>query len=240
MKPRDPHRFRQADRLFEAALDLPAAERDGFLARECGSDPELRREVERLLRAHVDSLDFLETPALDLGAPLLEGSDRLGSANVPDRLGPFRVVRTVGHGGMGDVYLGERADGQFEQRVALKLVRSAAAGPELRRRFVEERRIQARLEHAGIARVLDGGVTRDGRPWIAMEYVEGEPIDRYCDALCLLVRARVELFVAVCDAVDHAHRHLVVHRDLKPSNILITRDGQPKLLDFGIAKLLED
>ena len=183
--------------------------------------------------------DFLERPALELAAPLLIDSADTGHA-LPQRVGPYRIVREVGHGGMGAVYLAERDDGQFEQRVALKLVRNTLSNrAELLVRFVEERRILAVLEHAGIARLLDGGVTDDGSPWFAMEYVDGESLDRFCDARALSLEQRLSLFGAVCEAVQYAHQHLVIHRDLKPSNILVTSDGVVKLLDFGIAKLVD-
>ena len=157
-----------------------------------------------------------------------------------DRIGPYRVIREIGRGGMGRVLLADRADGQFEQQVALKLVGSGESGGEILRRFLRERQILARLQHTNIARLLDGGVTTDGRPYFAMEYVEGEPIARYCDARVLDVNARLDLFIAVCEAVHYAHQNLVVHRDLKPSNALVTPAGQVKLLDFGIAKVLHE
>jgi tetratricopeptide (TPR) repeat protein len=222
------------DALFDAALDLPAGEQAAFVARECGDDEGLCAEVLELIRAYQHE-SFLESPAARIAAPLLEATKGPG-ASVPDRIGPFRVVREIGRGGMGRVYLGERADGQFEQRVAIKLIQHATPG--VLRRFVEERRILALLEHPGIARLVDGGLTAAGLPYFAMELVEGEPIDRYCEARDLTVDQRLALFAGVCDAVGYAHQRLVIHRDLKPSNILVTADGQVKLLDFGIAKLL--
>ena len=154
------------------------------------------------------------------------------------RIGPYRIVGEAGHGGMGTVYLAER-DEPYHQRVALKLVRGAVSlDDHLVRRFIEERQILASLEHPRIARLLDGGITAEGLPWFALEYIEGIPIDRYVEQHRSPIEARIELFLAVCDAVQYAHRHLVVHRDLKPSNILVTADGQVKLLDFGIAKLV--
>jgi serine/threonine-protein kinase len=158
-----------------------------------------------------------------------------------ERVGPFRIVRELGRGGMGTVFLAERDDGQFEHRVALKVIRhrDSADGPDLVPRFLEERRILARLEHPSIAHLVDGGITDDGTPWFAMEYVAGEAVDHYCDARELTVDQRLELFTNVCDAVQYAHQHFVVHRDLKPSNILVTAAGQLKLLDFGVAKLLD-
>jgi serine/threonine-protein kinase len=229
-------RFRRVDAVFDAVLDLPTADQTAFIDRACGDDSELRAEVIRLLNAYRRAEFFLESPAVEIAAPLLEEAHVLATAAPPERIGPFRVVRAIGHGGMGQVFLGERADGQFEQRVALKLIQHGAAG--LVRRFLEERRILALLEHPNIARLIDGGITADGLPYFAMELVEGEPIDRYCDTRGLSIERRLELFNAVCDGVTYAHQHLVVHRDLKPSNIFVTPNGQVKLLDFGIAKLI--
>jgi serine/threonine-protein kinase len=229
-------RFRRVDAVFDAVLDLPAADQTAFIDRACGDDSELRAEVIRLLHAYRRAGAFLESPAVEIAAPLLEDAQALATASLPEQIGQFRVVRAIGHGGMGQVFLGERADGQFEQRVALKLIQHGAAG--LVRRFLEERRILARLEHPNIARLIDGGITADGLPYFAMELVAGEPIDRYCDAHDLSLDRRLDLFTDVCDAVTYAHQQLVIHRDLKPTNIFVTPNGQVKLLDFGIAKLL--
>ena len=186
------------------------------------------------MRAYHQGDSVLDSPAAQLAAPLLDGTAAIGGP-LPERIGPFRVVREIGRGGMGRVMLGERADGQFEQRVAIKVIHQGAPG--VLRRFVEERRILALLEHPGIARLVDGGITEQGLPYFAMELVDGEPIDRYCETHDLTLDQRLELFAGVCDAVAYAHQHLVVHRDLKPSNILVTPAGHVKLLDFGIAKL---
>ncbi|MFN8581356.1 MAG: protein kinase [Gemmatimonadaceae bacterium] len=232
--PSEQQRFREVDALFDAALDLPVAERRKFLEHEC-PDESVRADVAALLDSHERSEGFLASPAAELGAVLL--LDPLPSA--PERAGPFRIIRELGRGGMGVVYLAERDQSQFSQRVALKLVGHAAAGEIGVRRFLEERRILALLEHPRIARLIDGDILANGQPWFAMELVEGESIDRYCDARRLNVMQRLELFDAVCDAVQYAHEHLVIHRDLKPSNILVAADGQVKLLDFGIAKLVD-
>lgn len=233
-------RFRRVDAIFDEALDRPPAERVKWVEVACAEDPELRDEVLRLLRAHDRSAGFLESPAVEVAAPLLP-DDLLASIDLSSvaRIGPFRIVREIGHGGMGAVFLAERDDDQFQQRVALKLISSGQAGRGFVRRFLEERRILAMLEHPGIARLLDGGVTEAGVPWFAMELVEGEPVDRFCDDRRLTVPERLALFGRVCDAVQYAHQRLVVHRDLKPANILVMPDGQVKLLDFGIARLLE-
>jgi len=233
----DQDRFRRIDAIFDAALDLAPNERAAFVAEQCGGDPSMIDGVARLLDAYDRSTGFLSAPVTEVAPEVLEWT--VAAAAPPERIGPFRVIRELGHGGMGVVYLGERDDDQVRQRVALKLVRHAAAGPSVVHRFVEERRILAILEHPGIARLIDAGVTRDGLPYFAMEPVEGAPIDAHCDARRLTIDARLELFAAVCDAVQYAHERFVIHRDLKPSNILVRDDGQLKLLDFGIAKLLD-
>ena len=230
-------RFLRADALFDAVLDIPTSEQDAYLVAAAGDDPALLEDVRQLLAAHRASGDFLENAVRPDGAALLRDSWNAASST-PARVGPFRVVREIGRGGMGAVYLAERDDAQFEQRVALKVVRGLGADASLVRRFREERQILARLEHRHIARLLDGGVTDDGTPWFAMEFIEGERIDDWCDARFLSVEARLRLFEATCEAVQYAHSQLVVHRDLKPSNIMVTGTGELKLLDFGVAKLL--
>jgi eukaryotic-like serine/threonine-protein kinase len=223
--------------IFTTAGECVPVERATFLEHACEGDPALRAEVESLLKAHEQSHGFLEAIQSSVVPRAL--------AELPDEsetgctIGAYRVVREIGRGGMGVVYLAERADGQFEQRVALKLVRGGLHfGPYLHR-FLRERRILARLQHPGIAGLLDGGVTQDGRPFLVMEYVEGAPLTSHCDRNALGIEARLRLFADACAAVQYAHRHLVVHRDLKPANILVTADGRVKLLDFGIARLLE-
>jgi serine/threonine-protein kinase len=233
MTPSPTDRYRRVDAVFDALLDVPPEEQMAFAERAAGDDPEVHAEVLRLLHAHRRE-GFLESPP-PIPAALLEGADG-SAARPPERVGPWRIVRLLGRGGMGTVYLGERADGHFEQRAAVKLIHRAAPG--IIRRFLEERRILALLEHPGIARLIEGGVTADGLPYFAMELIEGAPLTRYCDEHELPVARRLELVAQVCDAVSYAHQHLVIHRDLKPSNILVTADGRPKLLDFGIAKLL--
>ena len=230
-------RFREIDRLFDAALDLEPSERDAFLETACSSDAGARERIRALLNAHERSSAFLKTSAVEMVAVLLD--EPAESSDTPNRVGPFRIIRELGHGGMGEVFLGERDDGQFRQRVAIKLVRYSGESSDLVRRFLEERRILALLDHPRIARLVDGGVTDGGLPYFAMEFVEGEPIHNYCDSHALSIERRLDLFVAVCEAVQYAHQQLVVHRDLKPSNILVGVDGQPKLLDFGIAKPLD-
>jgi eukaryotic-like serine/threonine-protein kinase len=211
--------FRRAGAVFDVAMELAVDERDAYVARACAGDAALLDAVRRLLRGAALADDFLAGPAAAFAAPLLSPAD---IAVVPPRLGPFRVEREIGHGGMGAVYLGERDDGQFRQRVALKVVRGELGSELLVRRFLDERRILASLEHPNIARLIDGGVTPDGLPWFAMEYVDGLRLDRYCERNALALEDRLRLFGDVCRAVVYAHRMRVVHRDLKPSNILVT------------------
>ena len=235
-------RWAEVNRVVDAVLDLTPDERALYLQTACAHDPTLRADVERLLQSCDAAADFLERPATEYAAPLLAAVTPMTAAPAlvdGMRVGPYRLVKEAGRGGMGVVYLAERDDDQYHRRVALKLVRRGLDGDgSAVRRFVEERQILASLEHPHIARLLDGGVTTDGLPYFAMEYVQGTPIDRYCDERRLTIDARLRLFAGVCDAVQYAHRRLVVHRDLKPSNILVTDDGDAKLLDFGIAKLL--
>ncbi|MEZ4455372.1 MAG: serine/threonine-protein kinase [Gemmatimonadales bacterium] len=237
----DRERFRQVDAIFDAALDRPESERAAFLDQACGDDAELRRQVEEML-ASVDRAEaVLGEDAAEFASPVLSGdpTDDDPPLVAGARLGPWQVVREIGRGGMGAVYLAERADGEFELRGAVKVVKRGRDTAEILRRFRDERRILASLEHPNVARVLDGGSTADGRPYLVMEYVAGEPITAWCATRGLSDRARVEVFLPVCDAVHEAHRRLVVHRDIKPSNVLVTEQGTPKLLDFGIAKLLD-
>ncbi len=230
-------RWKRVEALLDAALDLEGNERAAYLNNACSGDPELRAEVERLLESCDRAEHLLAKPAPEM-CPALFATPLPAGPAPADRIGPYRIVGEAGRGGMGVVYLADRADEQFEQRVALKLIRRGFDEPHLVRRFFEERQILASLNHPHIARLADGGLTSDGLPWFAMEYVEGTPIDDYADARRLSIEQRLRLFLDVCDAVQYAHRNLVVHRDLKPSNILVTAEGTVKLLDFGIAKLL--
>jgi tRNA A-37 threonylcarbamoyl transferase component Bud32 len=225
--------WERADRIFDGALDRPAAERPGFLDQACGGDGALRARVERLL-AEAETLDAFLVPG---GALAAVGRGLAADAPLVPR---YRLGAEIGRGGMAVVYVAERADGLFEHRVAVKVVKRGSDTDEVLRRFEQERRILASLDHPDIARIVDGGAADDGRPFFAMELVSGQPIDAWCDERRLGIAARLRLFVRVARAVEHAHRKLVVHRDLKPSNILVTADGHPKLLDFGIAKLLEE
>ena len=241
-----PDRWRELDRLFEAVIELPSDQRQAYLSRNC-DDPELIAEVSRLVEHDAGSVDFVAAVVDEvISDPVL--AEQIGSD--PDRcadegsrglspgdlIGPYRIIDELGQGGMGVVYLGERADSTYQQRVAIKIVREALPGTI--EKFQQERQILADLVHPNIARLLDGGTTRGGLPYLIMELVEGQPIDAYADLHKLDLRERLDIFLSVCAAVRFAHRNLVVHRDLKPSNILVSEDGRPKLLDFGIARLL--
>jgi serine/threonine-protein kinase len=217
--------------MFEVALEMPREQRSAWLATECGGDLELLSEVIALLQAHAREHGILERSPARLAQELEPEPDREEGR----RIGAYRIVRELGRGGMGVVYLAVRDDGQFQHRVALKLLRGSPDAEELHRRFLAERQILASLQHPNISQLLDGGIA-DGRlPYLVMEYVEGVPITEYCDRQRLGLTARLRLFLEVCDAVHHAHKNLVLHRDLKPGNILVTASGQVKLLDFGIA-----
>ncbi|HTR37306.1 MAG TPA: protein kinase [Bryobacteraceae bacterium] len=222
----------RAKDILVLALERAPEERDDFVRRACGENDELREEVESLLFYHDQADTLLETPA---ALHVLEQSP----GAVPGRLvGAFRIVREIGHGGMAVVYLGERDDGQFRMRAAIKMLKPGVYSREILQRFANERQTLAALDHPNIVKLLDGGSTEDGLPYLVMEYVEGVSMVEYCDAHLLSVNQRLGLFLKVCAAVEYAHRSQVIHRDLKPGNILITQDGVPRLLDFGIAKLL--
>ena len=232
-------RWEQVKQLLEEAVARPVAERAAFVEQAGRGDADLARELESLVAAHDRALGFMVTPAL-AGADAVGLIDELQRTSkwIGRRVGAYRLVREIGFGGMGAVYLGVRADDAYETTVAIKVVRSTFEPAIIEERFRAERQILAGLDHPNIARLIDGGAADDGTPFFAMEYVDGVAIDRYCDANRLSLPARLELFCRVCGAVNYAHQHLVVHRDLKPGNILVTAGGVPKLLDFGIAKLL--
>ncbi|MBD3162025.1 MAG: tetratricopeptide repeat protein [Candidatus Eisenbacteria bacterium] len=224
--------------LFEQAARRDPGERPRFLDRACASeDPTVRREVEQLLASLETVGDRVEEAVAGTATEAIERAS--GAPRAGGTLGVYRLIEILGTGGMATVYLAERADDAFHLKVAIKVVHGGFGRPRLVERFREERRILASLDHPNIARVLDGGTTDEGLPYLVMEHVAGRPIDAYCEARRLDVRDRLQLFRAVCSAVDHAHHRLVVHRDLKPANVLVTDEGIPKLLDFGIAKLLE-
>ncbi len=238
--PLDPEAFARLEPILDGALDREGADREVFLSRACGGDGALRRRIDALLASDAAAGELLDRPLGDFAAALLERPlPAEGAAIAGRRFGPWRAVREIGRGGMGAVWLAERDDGAFEQRVAIKLVPGSLASPELFARFDQERRILARLEHPCIARLIDGGLTPEGVPWLAMEYVEGMRITDWCEDRRLTLAARLTLFERVAEAVGAAHQRLVVHCDLKPANILVNDAGEPRLLDFGIASLLE-
>jgi serine/threonine protein kinase/Flp pilus assembly protein TadD len=235
--------WQQVQAVFQQVLDLTAAERGAFLDRACAGDPDLRREVEALLDADREADGFMVRPGVEYAAALARNTgepDPAADAMAGRRLGAWRLLEEIGRGGMGTVYLAERADGQYEHRVALKLLQLGLAGGESRRRFLQERQILARFRHPNIATLLDGGVTDDGVPYFVMEHIEGRPVTHHCDAEGLSIDDRLAIFLQICSGIEYAHRNLVVHRDLKPSNILVTAKGEVKLLDFGVAKLLDE
>ncbi|MGH9937865.1 MAG: serine/threonine-protein kinase, partial [Blastocatellia bacterium] len=242
----NPERWRRVEELFRTVVDRPVAEREAYLTQVCGGDEELRHEVLSLLARDSDE-DFIQKPIAGVAISLSpEPRDDLTG----NRIGPYRLTRQVGRGGMGAVYEAVRDDDQFQQQVAIKVIRGGIDSDFAHERFVRERQILASLDHPHIARLLDGGATEDGRPYFVMEFVDGEPITDYCRRRELSLDEKLKLFRDVCSAVQHAHQKLVVHRDLKPSNIMVTSPpdgkadgkagapGLPKLLDFGIAKLL--
>ena len=231
--PRTPpsaERWRRIVGLVEVALDLEKPLRAAYLEAVTRQDPELRRQVHRMLRQFgIEGWHDVPTP---------EGSGG-HAGHEPERIGPYRLNRVLGRGGMGVVYLAERHDQEFERQVALKVIGAGHDAPIVHQRFLSERQILARFDHPNIARLFEGGTTGDGRPYFVLEYVDGLPLDAHCEAHRLTLEERLRLFADVCSAVSYAHQNLVVHRDLKPSNILVDREGKPKLLDFGIAKLLD-
>ena len=249
-----PERWQLVEHLVQATLERPIEQRAAFVAESCRGDDELRGEVESMVTAYLASDDFLGDGDAEVdGIPAwrdLAALDRIATTSersgvghlvsgfaVPENIGPYRVVRELGCGGMGSVYLAERADEQFRHQVAIKVMR-AGLERSIRRRFRSERQILASLEHVHIAKLYDGGTLDDGRPYIVMEYIQGTPIDTYCREQELSLEDRLTLFRAVCDAVHYAHKNLVLHLDIKPDNILVTDSGEVKLLDFGIAKLM--
>ena len=225
-------RWSEVKEILAALLEAPEDERPALLEKLCGGDIGMRATVESLLAVETRAGEILNTqqsPGATLRAP-----DAL-----PSQIGPYSVLRELGRGGMGVVYLAERADGEFRKQAAIKLITSGLRDPDLERRFRRERQILATLEHPGIARLLDGGTTAEGQPYFVMEYVEGVPLPAWCGEHNAGIEERLRLFLGVCDAVEYAHQRLIVHRDLKPGNILVAADGTPKLLDFGLARAID-
>jgi serine/threonine-protein kinase len=223
----------EIESIFEDAIELPPEDRERWLTGRCGTDSQLRAEVDALIAAHERAEGVLEGNVVAAGVRALRDSCH------GRRIGAYRVLSELGRGGMGVVYLAERDDGQYEQRVAVKLLQASPDNENLHRRFFAERQILASLKHRAIAQLLDGGVTDGHLPFLVMEYVDGEPITTYSDRRKLGVDARIRLLRDVCSAVHYAHQNLIIHRDIKPGNILVSPDGGVKLLDFGIAKLLD-
>lgn len=230
-------RWLRLQEIFAAAVDLPQGQQHQYVADACNDDEALRQEIIGMLSCDAEPDNGPLTNALD--AAISDTSNDRRQALINTVVGSYRLVSILGHGGAGSVYLAERADRQYSAQVAVKIVESAALHPDMGLRFRAERQILASLNHPNIARLVDAGETDKGLPFLVMEYVHGEPVDRFCDRGKLSIEARLELFLQICSAVQYAHQNLVVHRDLKPANILVTADGVPKLLDFGIAKLLD-
>jgi TolB-like protein/Tfp pilus assembly protein PilF/tRNA A-37 threonylcarbamoyl transferase component Bud32 len=234
-----PERWQKVEEIFQAAVDLLPDERARYIAQVCANDTTLRRDVESLLSQHDSAGELLDQPfygntELNVFDSFMEEEDPM----IGRRLGSYRIEREIGRGGMGAVYEASRADNEFNKRAAIKLVKRGMDTDFILRRFRKERQILAALDHPHIAGLLDGGTTDDGLPYFVMEFIEGQPLYSYCDAHQLNIPERLKLFRSICDAVHYAHQKQVVHRDIKPSNVLVTSDGVPKLLDFGIAKLL--
>jgi serine/threonine protein kinase len=230
----DADSWQRVQDLFERASGLGADDRDALLRLECARDPAMRREVESLLAFSRDDSTFIENAIADAAVSIREAQMGAGG-----RIGPYRVLRELARGGAGVVYLAERADDAFRLEVAIKLAPIGMYDEQSLRRFRSERQILASFDHPNIARLIDGGTTTDGVPYLVMEYIAGEPIDEYSDSHRLTVAERTELVRAVCAAVEYAHGNGVIHRDIKPGNIQVTGARVPKLLDFGIAKLLD-
>ncbi|MFN2373459.1 MAG: tetratricopeptide repeat protein [Cyclonatronaceae bacterium] len=246
MKEISQKRWQLLDQMLQSVLDQPEESRTRYLGSICGSDTELLNDIHSLLNVHEEAGKILGESVTTYAAPLLpELIQQMGQLSdsevIPGyRVGPYEIVSVLGRGGMGNVYLAKRADDSFSKLVALKLVRRGMDTDDILRRFRNERQILASLEHSNIARLYDGGISENGRPYFVMEYVDGVPVDQYCNQHKLSVKERVKLFITVCRAAAYAHKKLIVHRDLKPSNILVTPEGTVKLLDFGIAKLMDD
>ncbi len=235
-----PEQWGKIEELFNQAVEMPLDERELFLNDSCGEDSQLRQQVEKLIQADQEAGNFIESTApLSHITKLVDGSLSYPEDGlIGKQIGAYKLEREIGRGGMGAVYLASRADNVFFKRVAIKLIKRGMDTDFIVRRFRNERQILANLDHPNIAHLFDGGSTEDGLPYFVMEYIEGEPINRYCDKRKLSISDRLKLFQQVCSAVQYAHLNQIVHRDIKPGNILVTDEGKPKLLDFGIAKLL--
>ena len=227
-------RAQRVAEIVEEALERDPADYAAFLHQACDGDASLRAEVESLLGFRAQAQTFIEQPAIETNAELLADAD--GELNPGENVGPYRILSLLGEGGMGEVYLAD--DTSLGRQVAIKLVKRGPGRASLIRHFHHEERILAGLNHPNIARLYGAGLTEDGTSYFVMEYVAGERLDQYCDERKLGVTERLQIFQKICSAVAYAHQHLVIHRDLKPANIRVTPEGEPKLLDFGIARLL--
>ena len=229
-----PHTWEKVKDIFSMAVELETDERQKKLTEACAGDERLRAEVEALLRSNDENQDFIEEPAFKMpdAVPVSEPVNGRW-------IGPYRVEKEIGRGGMGTVFLARREDGEFQQKVAIKIVSGSLAGRESLRRFRQERQILAGLNHPNIARLLDGGLTGDGVPYLVMECIDGDPLIEFVENHGLSLEDRLNLFLKICRALAYAHSNLIVHRDIKPSNILVDSDREPKLLDFGLAKILD-
>jgi serine/threonine protein kinase/Tfp pilus assembly protein PilF len=247
-----PERWQKIESVFQTAVELSPKDRSAYVEIACAGEPGLRNEVEKLLMSFDSAENFIESPVWTDSMMLNSSAkkdlsdsfnENLAHNQVPDysgqQIGPYRLVEEIGRGGMGAVYLADRADGEFRQRVAIKLIKRGMDSDYIIRRFRHERQILASFEHPFIARLLDGGTTKDGVPYFVMEYIDGETLYNYCDSKQLGIRERLKIFQKICSAIDYAHTKQIIHRDIKPSNILISRNSTPKLLDFGIAKILD-
>lgn len=228
----DPERWQRIKAVLDTALELAPERREAYIAAMCGSDPSLEQEVRTLIASFEDAGDFMDRPPEPPTADMVTSDPMIGR-----RIGPYEIMEEIGHGGMGSVYRAVRSDDVFKKQVAIKVIRRGLNPEFLIARFRQERQMLAALDHPNVARILDGGATADGLPYYAMEFIFGEPIDQYCDKNRLTTVERLRLFRKVCAAVQAAHEKHIVHRDIKPSNILIDGHGEPKLLDFGIAKM---
>jgi len=245
-----PERWQQIEEVFQAVVDLTPEARLSYLNENHSDDSDLIAEIKQLISDYEDAEDFIESPVWtdsfmlgatvrdQIGGEIDKEISRDKGSMIGKRLGVYLLTKELGRGGMGAVYLAERADGEFRQRVALKVIKRGMDTDFIVRRFRNERQILATLDHPHIARLLDGGTTDDGLPFFVMEYIEGSPVYSYSDAKKLSIGERLQLFIKICNAVDYAHENLIIHRDIKPTNILVTGEGMPKLLDFGIAKIL--
>ena len=233
----NPENWQKIKAIFYPALDLPENERLDFVKEKCGDDDTLFEEIKVLIASSEQNTTFIEKPVFAVSELVVAKEKR----NLIGRqIGAYKIEKEIGRGGMGAVYLASRADKEFEKKVAVKLIKRGLDTDEIIKRFRNERQILAGLDHTNITRLIDGGATDDGLPYLVMDYVEGKPLTKYAEAKELTINERLKLFLQICSAVRYAHQNLIIHRDLKPSNILVTNDGVPKLLDFGIAKLIDE